>query len=86
MEKAIKDRQFQDQQKRLKEFTAMGGRKMDVDSFMKSIVGDADPRKQHQQQQGQPPLPPGGTKKPGHMVAGAAQPSSGKHIHSGCFS
>ncbi len=28
MEKALKDRQFQDQQKRLKEFTAIGGRKV----------------------------------------------------------
>ena len=71
MEKAIKDRQFQDQQKRLKEFTAIGGRKMDVDSFMKSIVGDPDPRRR----QVQPP--PGGAMQPGHVAAGAAQPAPG---------
>ncbi len=47
MEKAMKERQFQEQQKRLKQFTAIGGRKMDVDSYMKSIVGGPD----HPQQQ-----------------------------------
>ncbi len=46
MEKALKERQFHDQQKRLKEFTAIGGRKVDVDSFMKSIVGEPDKKQQ----------------------------------------
>ena len=71
MEKAIKEKQFQDQQKRLKEFTAIGGRKVDVDSFMKSIVGD-EPKKP------QPQCRPGGPVQPGHMASGAAQPAPGK--------
>ena len=72
MEKAIKEKQFQDQQKRLKEFTAIGGRKVDVDSFMKSIVGD-EPKKP----QPQPQSRPGGPTQPGHMASGAAQPAQG---------
>ena len=34
-----KARMFQDQQKRLKEFSAIGGRKMDADSLIKHIIG-----------------------------------------------
>ena len=75
MEKAIKEKQFQDQQKRLKEFTAIGGRKVDVDSFMKSIVGD-EPKKP----QPQPQSRPGGQAQPGHMASGAAQPAQGNPI------
>ena len=75
MEKAIKERQFQDQQKRLKEFTAIGGRKVDVDSFMKSIVGDADPRKTQPAAGAHAPaqMRPGGVAQPGQVAAGAAQ-------------
>ena len=75
MEKAIKEKQFQDQQKRLKEFTAIGGRKVDLDSFMKSIVGD-EPKKP----QPQPQSRPGGPARPGHVASGAAQPAEGKPI------
>ncbi len=68
MEKAMKERQFQEQQKRLKQFTAIGGRKMDVDSYMKSIVGGPDPP---QQQKHGTPGNPGMSGMPGMgMVPG----------------
>ncbi len=52
MEQEMKHRQFQEQQKKLREFTAIGGRKMDADSLMKSIVGieQRGPRGQSMQQ------------------------------------
>ena len=38
-EAELKARMFQEQQKRLKEFSAIGGRKMDADSLIKHIIG-----------------------------------------------
>ena len=38
-EQEVKQRRIQEQQKRLKEFSAIGGRKMDADSLIESIIG-----------------------------------------------
>ena len=40
----MKARQYKEQQNRLKEFSALGGRKMDADSMIKSIIGTAEPK------------------------------------------
>ncbi len=39
----MKEQQFKEQQKRLREFSAIGGRKMDADSFIEAIVGPNKP-------------------------------------------
>ena len=49
MEEEAKRRQFQEQQKKLREFSAIGGRKMDADSLIQSIMGP-----EQQPQRGQP--------------------------------
>lgn len=52
-------RMFQEQQKRLKEFSAIGGRKIDADSMIKNIIGPDKVRPAGAAQQATP-VPPAG--------------------------
>ena len=54
MEQAIKARQFQEQQKKLREFSTVGTRKMDADSLINHIIGPSKPNSKPVPQPHQP--------------------------------
>ena len=68
-EHEAKQRRIQEQQKRLKEFSAIGGRKMDADSLIDSILGPKPGQTRQQGPQGAMPpgMIPGGGMPPGGM-------------------
>ena len=60
MEQEMKQRQFVEQKKKLQEFSSIGKRKIDPESYMKSLIGDGGSKpggQKGQPAQGQhPPL------------------------------
>ena len=53
IEQEMKQRQFVAQKKKLQEFSSIGSRKIDPDSYMKSLIGDSGPKQSAQKAQPQ---------------------------------